>query len=134
MKTLTFQLSQIDEVAQKIVAEFNRPIILFYGLMGAGKTTFIQALIKQLGFKNSASSPTFSLVNEYHQDQKKIYHFDLYRLKSFQEALDFGIEEYLDSGHYCLIEWPEHILPLLDIYHIIKIQVVDEETRLIELI
>src|SRR5207248_3256736 len=78
-----------------------------------GKTTFIQRICKTLGVKNKVTSPTFSLINEYN-GVKPVYHFDLYRLKNFDELLSIGITEYLDSGNYCLIEWPEmaeRILP-----------------------
>ena len=78
-----------------------------YGEMGAGKTTFIQCVCKALRLQ-FAGSPTFSLVNEYTlADERMLYHFDLYRLEKESEALDFGIEDYLCSGHYCFIEWPE---------------------------
>lgn len=131
MSELQYQLNEIEEVAQSIAKQMQHPIILFKGQMGAGKTTFVQALIKQLGFETKASSPTFSLVNEYHNQDKKVFHFDLYRINSLQEALDFGFEEYLDSGHYCFIEWPEHIIKLLDNYHIIHIQITCENKRLL---
>ena len=87
-------------------------IFAIYGKMGAGKTTFIKALCKQLGSEDSFSSPTFSIVNEYAAD-KPIYHMDLYRVKDIQEAMDIGVEEYLFSGNYCFIEWPEVIEPVL---------------------
>lgn len=87
--------------------------LLFYGEMGAGKTTLIKAFCAALGVKDAVSSPTFSIVNEYHYPKGVVYHFDFYRLKNQTEALDLGLEEYLDSGSYCLIEWPEKIPGLL---------------------
>jgi tRNA threonylcarbamoyladenosine biosynthesis protein TsaE len=82
--------------------------------MGAGKTTLIKVLLQSLGVNDTTSSPTFALVNEYENQQgEKIYHFDMYRLKSEMEALDFGIEDYLYSGHWCFIEWAEKIPNLL---------------------
>lgn len=91
----------------------NQKILLFYGEMGAGKTTFIKAFCAALGVEDTVSSPTFSIVNEYQYPEGIIYHFDFYRLKNQTEALDLGVEEYLYSGEYCLIEWPEKIPDLL---------------------
>lgn len=84
-------------------------IFLFEGPMGAGKTTFIKSICSELGVVDKASSPTYSLVNEYESADGKIYHFDFFRIKDETEAFDLGFEEYLDSGNYCLIEWPEKI-------------------------
>ena len=82
--------------------------------MGAGKTTFIKAICKNLGVEDMTSSPTFSLVNEYETRQgQRVYHFDLYRINSEIEALDMGIDDYLYSGNWCFIEWPEKIPNLL---------------------
>jgi tRNA threonylcarbamoyladenosine biosynthesis protein TsaE len=81
--------------------------------MGVGKTTLIKELSKQLGVTDVINSPTFSLVNEYEIIKDKIYHFDFYRIKSEEEALDIGIEDYFFSGHWNLIEWPENISNLL---------------------
>lgn len=109
-------LSELAEVAKKILnfAENSPKIWLFQGEMGAGKTTLIKELGKQLGIEDTIKSPTYSLVNEYNSPKVgKVYHFDLYRLKSETEALDFGIEEYLDAGYYCWIEWAEKIPNLL---------------------
>jgi tRNA threonylcarbamoyladenosine biosynthesis protein TsaE len=89
-------------------------VFLFEGAMGAGKTTLIKALCQNLGSTDSLSSPSYSLVNEYRYPAGKLFHFDLYRLNSEQDLLDFGIEEYLDSGHYCFVEWPEKMLPLIE--------------------
>ena len=94
----------------------DRTVVTFKGEMGAGKTTFINEVCRQLGVETDAtSSPTFALVNEYRSDTtaELIYHFDLYRLEDFDEALDMGIEDYLDCGALCLIEWPDIIDPIL---------------------
>ena len=86
----------------------------FYGAMGAGKTTFIKALCKQLGVSDNVNSPTFSLVNEYHTSTDSIiFHFDFYRIKSISEAYDLGYEDYFYSNNYCFIEWPEKVEELL---------------------
>lgn len=92
----------------------NQRIWCFYGDLGAGKTTCIKALCHTLGVEEIVTSPSFALINEYTTKQgRPIYHFDLYRLKSLAEALSIGIEEYLDSGAYCFIEWAEIIQDIL---------------------
>ena len=99
----------------------DRRKIMLYGTMGAGKTTFTKAFCQHFGVQQSTSSPTFSLVNDYfYQNDKNtegsnsvIHHLDLYRLQTLEEALDIGIEDYLDDPNYCLIEWAQLIEPLL---------------------
>ena len=108
-----YSLNEIDTIAQQVIAQNPQKVILFNGLMGVGKTTFIKALSKRLGVEKPTSSPTFSLVNEYQAKEGLVYHFDVYRLKSESEALDFGIDDYLYSGNWCFIEWPEKIQNLL---------------------
>jgi tRNA threonylcarbamoyladenosine biosynthesis protein TsaE len=86
---------------------------LFEGEIGAGKTTLIKALCDALDVVSVVQSPTFGLVNEYTtQAGETVYHFDCYRLRNEIEALDIGLDEYLDSGNYCFIEWPERIQSL----------------------
>lgn len=117
-KEITFEnvtLGDLKKLARKLihVAGANR-VIIFNGDMGSGKTTFIKAIGHVLGVEAGMSSPTFSIVNEYeNRATEKIYHFDFYRLKSEAEAYDIGIEEYIDSGSYCFIEWPDKIPSLL---------------------
>ncbi len=94
----------------------DETVYAFHGEMGAGKTTFIRALVEQLGVDpEEANSPSFSIINEYRSDTtaELIYHFDLYRLESVDEALEIGVEDYFDSGALCLLEWPERIEALL---------------------
>jgi tRNA threonylcarbamoyladenosine biosynthesis protein TsaE len=111
---IIFSLDEISQVAKKIVLEKPHKVILFHGNMGIGKTTLIKALTKELGVKDTTSSPSFSIVNEYQAEENlKVYHFDMYRLKSEIEALDLGIEEYLYSNNWCFIEWAEKIPNLL---------------------
>jgi tRNA threonylcarbamoyladenosine biosynthesis protein TsaE len=91
-------------------------VFAFDGQMGAGKTTFIKKLVEEMGSMDVVNSPTFAIVNVYDVEQPyrgEVYHFDCYRLKDIREAMDFGAEEYLYSGNYCFIEWPEKIEPLL---------------------
>ena len=106
---------ELEPVAQQILEKYpNKRVFTFSGNLGVGKTAFIKYLCRVLGVKEQTSSPTFALVNEYSRANKlKIYHFDMYRVKNVQEAHDIGIEEYLDSGNYCFIEWPEMISGLI---------------------
>lgn len=107
-------LSELPRAAAQILEEAKRErIFLFYGAMAMGKTTLIKELCKQLGVEENVSSPTFSIVNEYAANDKKVYHFDFYRLKDEQEAFDLGYEEYFYSGNYCFVEWPDKIENLL---------------------
>jgi len=102
--------NEIPVMAKKLLElSDNRKVWFFYGEMGAGKTTLIKAICAQLGMKDDLSSPTFSIVNEYVSGNKKVYHFDLYRIKKPEELVDIGFEEYIESGNYCFIEWPELI-------------------------
>ena len=111
---IIFSIEEINEVAQKVISQNPHKIILFYGDMGVGKTTLIKALVQELGIDEPTSSPTFSIVNEYRNNQSVcVYHFDMYRIKSETEALDMGIEDYLYSGNWCFIEWPEKIPSLI---------------------
>jgi tRNA threonylcarbamoyladenosine biosynthesis protein TsaE len=132
---IIFSIDEIQEVAQKILAEKPNKVILFHGNMGVGKTTLIKALSKEIGVKDATSSPTFSLVNEYQtNDNQYVYHFDVYRLKSETEALDMGIDEYLYSGHWCFIEWAEKIPNLLpDNYSKIDIMIGVDGKRILRL-
>ena len=99
---------QLPVVAKNILqfAE-DKKVFAFYAQMGAGKTTLIKEICKQLGSADNFSSPTYSIVNEYEIARGKIYHIDLYRLQNLDEALNIGIEEYLSGENYCFIEWPE---------------------------
>lgn len=108
-------------------------ITFLYGDLGAGKTTFVKRLVEKLGSIDEASSPTYSLVNEYDITEGKLYHIDLYRLNEEQEALEIGIEDYLYSGHYCMIEWPQVIEKLVDRAVEIKITTNENESRSVEI-
>lgn len=110
-----FSLEELPQIAEQLLSAIgNHKIITFYGEMGAGKTTLIKQLCKTLKVTDTIQSPTFSIVNEYlTDDNQQIYHFDFYRIKEEEEALDFGVEEYFYSGSYCFIEWPEKIPNLI---------------------
>ena len=120
--TIEYSLNDLDYVVNHILKSIKSKTILFYGEMGSGKTTLIKALIKALGSQDEVRSPTYSIVNEYGLKDDIIYHFDLYRLNSIDEAFDFGIEDYLQSNGWLFIEWPELIEDQLDIFNEIKIE------------
>lgn len=110
---LTYKLQELDRAVDFILNNTKSRTLLFYGDMGAGKTTLIRELVKALGVRDTASSPTFSLVNHYESDKGPVYHFDFYRIEDETEAMDIGLEDYLDSGEWNLIEWPEKVENLL---------------------
>jgi len=107
-------LEGLPTAASRLLAAIgDRRVLLFYGSMGAGKTTLISAICRQLGAVDTPSSPTFAIVNEYHTTAGPLYHFDFYRIRSEHEAFDLGYEDYFYSGSYCFVEWPEKITNLL---------------------
>ncbi|MCL8006200.1 tRNA (adenosine(37)-N6)-threonylcarbamoyltransferase complex ATPase subunit type 1 TsaE [Gelidibacter japonicus] len=108
-----YPIEDIESVASAILKQATSKTLLFYGDMGVGKTTLIKALSKQLGSTSNVSSPTFSIVNEYEIEDGLIYHFDLYRIKDEEEALNFGIEDYLFNDQWIFIEWPDKLVSFL---------------------
>lgn len=108
-------LDDIPKSAEKFLNSIgNDSVFAFYGDMGAGKTTFIKAVCEELGVKETVSSPTFAIINEYTAaNGAPIYHFDFYRIRKLEEVYDFGYEEYFYSGELCFIEWPELIEEVL---------------------
>jgi tRNA threonylcarbamoyladenosine biosynthesis protein TsaE len=108
----------------------NQRVFAFYGDLGAGKTTLIKSLCEALGVQEEVTSPTFNLISEYEGEQYLVYHFDFYRIKNEEEAFALGVEEYFDSGEYCLIEWPERIPQLLPEEAVrIQLEIVDSQKR-----
>jgi len=125
--------NELTMVARDIISSNYSKLILLKGNLGTGKTTFTKIFCELLMSNEQISSPTFSIVNEYTSPKASIYHFDLYRLESIDEALEIGIEEYLHSGAYCLIEWPEIIKPLIhDTFIEVKIESLSEKSRRIK--
>ena len=127
-------LNELNLAAKELITAFKDDrIFAFYGKMGAGKTTFIQSICRALGSDDNVTSPTFALINEYKTANfESIFHFDFYRIKDIEEAYDLGYEDYIYSGNYCLIEWPEMIGPLLPEKMVdVKIEVQQNDTRLI---
>jgi tRNA threonylcarbamoyladenosine biosynthesis protein TsaE len=135
MKLVISDRSRLPEAARHFLRETSGSrIIAFYGQMGSGKTTFIKALCREMGVTDTVTSPTFTLVNEYiRPDSPPVYHFDFYRISKLSEVLDFGIEEYFDSGSPCFMEWPELIEPLLPTGTLrVSITVTSDGSRVIE--
>lgn len=125
-------LAELRKIAKELINTFpEERVFALYGKMGAGKTTFIQALCKVLGSDDNVTSPTFALINEYNTpDFSSIFHFDFYRINDLEEAYDLGYEDYIYSGSYCFIEWPEMIETLLPQNLVeVKIEVQDDGTR-----
>jgi len=134
IKTERFDLNTIDKLAKSLLKSFKTKTVLFYGEMGVGKTTLISSLLKELGSEEKATSPTFSIVNEYKLKNDIVYHFDFYRIKDAVEVLDIGIEEYLYSENWIFIEWPEKICDFLPKYFdILDLKLNKDGTRTLKL-
>ncbi|MEM8509706.1 MAG: tRNA (adenosine(37)-N6)-threonylcarbamoyltransferase complex ATPase subunit type 1 TsaE [Bacteroidota bacterium] len=132
--SIFYDMATISGLAKNLL-RVPMKILCFYGAMGAGKTTLIKAMIRELGGQDAGHSPTFTLVNEYVNKHGGViaYHFDFYRITSEEEALDLGLEEYFSSGAYIFIEWPEKIPNLLPKDHlVIHLQFIDKTTRRVE--
>ncbi|WP_136481100.1 tRNA (adenosine(37)-N6)-threonylcarbamoyltransferase complex ATPase subunit type 1 TsaE [Cognatitamlana onchidii] len=131
---ITYKLNDVEAVAQQLIKHVKSKTLLFYGDMGVGKTTLISAIVKALGSKDDVSSPTFSIVNEYKAKDDAIYHFDMYRIQDVEEAYNFGIEDYLNSDYWKLIEWPARIEDLLfGNYDTIKLEIRTRNSRIVVL-
>lgn len=124
-------LSELPMVAQAVIDELaGRDVVVFRAGMGAGKTTLISRIVALLGAEDTVTSPTFALVNQYEGRERRIYHFDFYRIDRVEEVFDFGYEEYFYSGDLCLVEWPEKIEALIpDDAMVVSIEVGDDQER-----
>jgi tRNA threonylcarbamoyladenosine biosynthesis protein TsaE len=132
---IKYNLKELPKITTEIIKTVDHKTLLFYGDMGVGKTTLIKELVKQLGSDDVVSSPTFSLINEYHSRKgEQIFHFDFYRIEHEDEALDIGIEDYFYDNVWCFIEWPENIKNLLPLNAVeIYLSLNDDGTRSIEI-
>ncbi|MDD3108201.1 MAG: tRNA (adenosine(37)-N6)-threonylcarbamoyltransferase complex ATPase subunit type 1 TsaE [Alistipes sp.] len=134
---MEYKIDSTDELPKVACAILDalgqRSIVIFRGEMGAGKTTLIRAICDELGVADTVTSPTFAIVNEYHdRDSNSVYHFDFYRINRIEEAFDFGYEEYFFSGELCLVEWPEKVESLIpDEVMTVWIEVPEEDRRVI---
>ena len=129
----TFKATDLKIIGKYLIEDLSTKVVRIDGPMGAGKTTLISSICKSLGVEESISSPTFSLVNTYKSRNGIIYHFDFYRIQNAHEALDIGLEEYLESGNLCFMEWAEKITPHLPLnYDHYKLEVIDKEHRKIK--
>ena len=135
MYQVKFTLDEIGDVTKSLIDEINTVnIILLKGELGAGKTTLIKSILKNLGVKENITSPTFSIVNQYFISNRSINHFDLYRIKSTEELDVMGFEEYLYSEGVSFIEWPEIAMSKINERYIeIYIKFIDEKSREITL-
>ena len=130
-----YDLNQIDVIAESLVATFEHNIILLKGDLGAGKTTLVNAIAKQLGSNEEVSSPTFGIVNELNIANTTAFHMDLYRVENSDELQQFGFDEYLHNGDYCFIEWPEIAMTsITQPHHTIKLKHLKDSTRKISFI
>ncbi|WBL23683.1 MULTISPECIES: tRNA (adenosine(37)-N6)-threonylcarbamoyltransferase complex ATPase subunit type 1 TsaE [unclassified Zunongwangia] len=131
---LKYHLSEIDKAIEFILKNTTSKTILFYGEMGAGKTTLIKKLVNKLSIEDRVSSPTFSLVNEYKSETETVFHFDFYRIDEENEAYDIGFDDYLEQPGWKFIEWPQKITNLLPEKHQkLELQKINPELRLLKL-
>jgi len=136
MKIVISNKSRLHRAARQFIKQTEgKRIFAFYGSMGAGKTTIIKSICEILGAVNIVTSPTFTLVNEYKTNKgESLYHIDFYRIKKTEEVFDFGIEEYLSSGSFCFMEWPELIENLLPEETVrVRISVSDSAERILDI-
>ena len=117
---IIYSLKEIKNIAKYILSTTNKKIFFLNGIIGVGKTTLVKELVLQLGSTDIVSSPTYNIINKYKTNNHNIFHIDLYRIKSLQEILNIGIEEYLFLNNYCFIEWSNFLdkwlkLPKVDI-------------------
>ena len=131
---ITYNIKNITEAAKCIIDNSFCRTMCFYGEVGSGKTTLIKSILKLLGVNEVVSSPTFSIINEYKFNQGILYHYDFYRINNNDEAINIGVDEYLQQDTYHFIEWPENINHLLpDTFTKIKIETNQDKTRTLKI-
>ena len=129
-----YSYNTIDNFAKKITPLLKYKLVFLEGELGSGKTTLIKQFCKELGFKNQVTSPTFPLLNIYKNNEKNIYHADLYRLKNIDEINELGFYEIMESNNWFFVEWPELLYGVIDFpYTKIKIKNVDDISRIVTL-
>ena len=129
-----YSYNTIDNFAKKIIPLLKYKLVFLEGELGSGKTTLIKQFCKELGFKNQVTSPTFPLLNIYKNNEKNIYHADLYRLKNIDEINELGFYEVMESNNWFFVEWPELLYGVIDFpYTKIKIKNVDDISRIVTL-
>ena len=129
-----YSYNTIDNFAKKIIPLLKYKLVFLEGELGSGKTTLIKQFCKELGFKNQVTSPTFPLLNIYKNNEKNIYHADLYRLKNINEINELGFYELVESNNWFFVEWPELLYGVIDFpYTKIKIKNVDDISRIVTL-
>ncbi|MCP3659591.1 MAG: tRNA (adenosine(37)-N6)-threonylcarbamoyltransferase complex ATPase subunit type 1 TsaE [Bacteroidetes bacterium] len=134
VKAKTFnniKIEDLDVVAEYLIKNYyDIKIWLFQGQLGAGKTSLIKTICSKLNVIDIVNSPTYNIINEYKRENNEyIYHFDLYRLNDFEELINIGYEDYIDSGFLCFIEWPQIIEKIIDKAIFIKIEINDQNNR-----
>ncbi len=137
MQKIIYTIQELDKVARELLVRVTSKTLCFYGEMGSGKTSLIKGLVRELGGGDQANSPTFGIVNQYQDNNGELlgYHFDFYRLKSEEEGLDLGLEDYFSQDTWFFIEWPEKIGSLLPENSTkIILRVIDPVTRSIEIL
>ena len=131
---VNFSLNEIDATARVLLASMEKhKVLAFHGEMGAGKTTFINALCRAMEVEDIVSSPTFSIINQYKTTKEQtVYHMDLYRIKNENEAINAGVEDCLYSGNICLVEWPDKAAGILpdDMLHLYISSIADNTRKL----
>ena len=134
MTDFTYKLEDVEAIARQLQPLLKGRVVLLYGELGVGKTTLLKALMRELGVQDQISSPTYALVHEYSTQNGVIFHFDCYRLKTAEEAEMLGFTEYVDSGSWVFVEWPEKIANLLvEKVNILRLSRNDDNTRTLNL-
>lgn len=138
IKFISKSAKDTEKFAKKFAKKIKSPkIILLHGDLGAGKTHFTKGFARGVGFKNIVTSPTFTIMNAYEGGKYIVYHFDMYRLSSADEAREAGLEEYFNLKTLkgvSIVEWPQNVLGLIDLNNVVEVTIdklEDENSRVI---